>query len=165
MTLTTNAVAGSATESSAPAVDDKGFGDFLSGILPTVAGGLASTVGIDPRIAGQTVSQVMQIFGIGGPGKDFAPAGAKEQALTELRGIITPHLGDPAFRQALEAWLKAAVEPVKAHKEGKAYQPGDLGKSWVTDAFDAVSDAVSSVDWGQVAQVGMRALPFVLAAL
>lgn len=168
MSLTTNAVAGSATEPSAPVVDDKGFddkgfGDFLSSILPTVASTFAPGVGIDPRVAGQTVGQVMQLFGIGGPGKAFAPAVPKEQASAQLRDIITPHLADPAFRQALEAWLKAAVEPVQAHKEGKAYQPGDLDKSWFSDAIDSIGDAVSTVNWGQVAQVGMQALPFVLA--
>jgi hypothetical protein len=53
---------------------------------------------------------------------------------------------------------------VQAHKEGKAYQPSvDLTKNWFTDAVGSIGDAVSSVNWGQVAQVGMQALPFVLS--
>ncbi|WP_369138155.1 hypothetical protein [Modestobacter versicolor] len=158
MTMTMNSPAGTT------ATADKDFFDFLGGILPDVARHAAPTLGIDPRIAGQTVSQVMSIFGIGGPGKAFAPAVPKEQAVAQLKEVVGPHLADPAFAKALGLWMQAAVQPVQAQQQGKAYQP-DLSKSWLSDAWDTVSDAVSGVDWGEVAQVGMRALPLVLAAL
>jgi hypothetical protein len=60
--------------------------------------------------------------------------------------------------KALNAWLKAAIEPVQAQKEGKAFQP-DLSKSWLSDAWDTVSDAASSVDWGQVTKIGCKPCP------
>ncbi|MCA0296924.1 MAG: hypothetical protein LCH96_16760 [Actinobacteria bacterium] len=159
MPLTQTASASSAT--------DKGFFDFLGSVLPSAAGAAASAFGLDPRVAGQTVSQVMGMFGLG---KDFVPAVAKDQALAELKGIVGPHLADPTFNKALGLWMQAAVEPIQASKEGKAYQPSvDLSKSWFSDAWDTVSstvsDVASSVDWGKVTQVGMQALPYVIAAL
>ncbi|WP_214407358.1 hypothetical protein [Pseudonocardia lacus] len=168
MSLTTNALTTSVKGAGLADDPEKGFGDFLSGlggILPGVAQTLAPTVGIDPRIAGQTVSQVLSIFGIG-KGKAFVPAVPKEQAVAQLREIVSPHLNDPAFMTALQAWTKAAVEPVAALQQGKAFQPSvDMTKNWFTDAIDSIGDAVSSVDWGRVAQVGMQVLPVVLAAL
>jgi hypothetical protein len=168
MALTTTAPTSSATGATSYSASDKGWGDFLSSILP----GAASAVGIDPRVAGQTVSQVMSIFGIG---KAFTPQVQRDQAVAQLKEIVTPHLQDPAFAKALGTWMAAAVEPIQAHKEGKEYTP-DLSKSWLSDAWDSVSDAASSVastvsdvasgvNWGQVAQVGMQALPYVIAAL
>jgi hypothetical protein len=148
------------------AAGQKDFMDFLGGILPDLAGTFAPTFGIDPRVAGQTVSQVLSIFGIGGPGKAYTATLPKSQAVSQLQQVVSPHLSDPAFVTALGAWMQAAVEPVQAHKEGKAYQPSvDLEKDWFSDITDSIGDAVSSVNWGQVAQVGMQALPFVLSIL
>jgi hypothetical protein len=172
MALTTTAPTSSATGATSYSASDKGWGDFLSSIFPGAASAAASAVGIDPRVAGQTVSQVMSIFGIG---KAFTPQVARDQAVAQLKEIVTPHLQDPAFAKALGTWMAAAVEPIQAHKEGKEYTP-DLSKSWFSDAWDTVSDAASSVastvsdvasnvNWGQVAQVGMQALPYVIAAL
>jgi hypothetical protein len=172
VSLTTNAPAGSGV--SASTSGQKGFFDFLEGVIPDVASTVAQTVapslGIDPRVAGQSVSQVLSLFGIGGSGKAFTPTVPKQQSLGQLQQLVDPYLGDKAFSTALQQWMRAAVEPVQAHKDGKAYQPSvDLSKSWFDDAFsavsDAVGDAVSSVNWGQVAQVGMQALPYVMAAL
>lgn len=172
VSLTTTAPASSSVSVSTDG--QKGFLDFLGGVLPDVASTVAQTVapslGIDPRVAGQTVSQVLSIFGIGGPDKAFTPTVPKDQSLSQLQQLVTPYLGDKAFSTALQHWMRAAVEPVQAHKDGKAYQPSvDLSKSWFDDAIssigDAVGDAVSSVNWGQVAQVGMQALPYVMAAL
>jgi hypothetical protein len=144
----------------------KDFWDFLGGVIPGVAQAVAPSLGIDPRVAGQTVSQVLSIFGIGGPGKAFTATLPKEQAVSQLQQVVTPHLSDPAFATALARWMQAAVEPVQAHKEGKAYQPSvDLNKNWFDDAINSIGQAVSSVNWGQVAQVGMQALPFVLSLI
>ena len=172
MTMTTNlgSGAGAATVSDA---DQKNWTDFLGGLLPGIAGAVAPSLGIDPRVAGQTVSQVLSIFGIGGPGKAFAPALPKEQATAQLQQIIGPHLNDPVFAAALTKWLMDAVEPVQAHKQGKAYKPSvDLSKDWFSDAIDwvggavdTVGDALSGVNWGQVAQTGMQALPFILSLI
>jgi hypothetical protein len=165
MTLTTNAPVTTGLSTTTTA-DDKGFLDFLSGIVPTVAQTAASAIGIDPRVAGQTVSQVLGLFGIGGPDKAFTPAVPRDQSVAQLKQIVSPYLNDPAFSTALQKWVQAAVEPVQAHKDGKAYTPSvDLSKSWFDDAISSIGDAVSSVNWGQVAQVGMQALPFVMAAL
>lgn len=142
---------------------EKGWLDFLGDVLPAATGFAAQAVGIDPRVAGQTVSQVMHIFGVG---KDFSPTVAKDEALAQLQQVVGPHLADPGFAKALGAWMQAAIEPVQAQKEGKAYQPSvDLSKSWFDDAIGSIGDAVSSVNWGQVAQVGMQALPLVLSVL
>jgi hypothetical protein len=124
----------------------------------------AQSFGIDPRVVGQTVSQVLSVFGIGGRGKAFTAALPKEQAVSQLQQVVAPYLSDPTFVKALNAWLKAAIEPVQAHKEGKAFQP-DLSKSWLSDAWDTVSDAASSVDWSKVGQIGLQALPYVIAAM
>ncbi|RMB60235.1 hypothetical protein [Tessaracoccus antarcticus] len=149
------------TATTPTSAEDKGWMDFFSSIIPSVASTVASTVGIDPRVAGQTVSQVMSIFGIG---KAFTTQVAKDQAVAQLKEIVTPHLDDPAFTKALGMWLQAAIQPIQAHKEGKEYSP-DLSKSWLSDAWDTVTDTVADVDWGQVAQIGMRTLPLVLAVL
>jgi hypothetical protein len=117
-------------------------------------------------VAGQTVSSLLNVFGIGGGGKAFTPSISKDMAVQQVQPILQPYLGDPAFRTALGAWLGAAVEPVQAQKSGKAYQPSvDLSKSWFSDITDSIGDVVSSVDWGRVAQVGMQALPYITAAL
>jgi hypothetical protein len=150
----------SATGSGGP---QKDWEDFLSGLLPGVAQAAAPILGIDPRVAGQTVSQVMSIFGIGGAGKAFTAAIPKEQALSQLQQVVTPYLSTPGFSTALTAWLQAAIEPVQAQQQGKAFQP-DLAKSWFSDAIDSIGSAVSHVPWQQVAQIGMQALPLVLAA-
>jgi hypothetical protein len=166
VTLTTNMPVSAGTSATGSGGGQKDFMDFLGGILPGVAQTVAPSLGIDPRVAGQTVSQVLSIFGIGGPGKAFTPAVPKEQALSQLQQVVTPYLSDPAFSTALERWMQAAIEPVQAHKDGKAYQPSvDLSKSWFDDAINSIGNAVSSVNWGQVAQVGMQALPYVLAAV
>lgn len=174
MTLTTTAPAGASSSVSVSTDGQKGFFDFLDGVIPdlaqTAAQAVAPSLGIDPRVAGQTVSQVLSIFGVGGSGKAFTPAIPKQQTLGQLQQLVTPYLDDKAFSAALQRWMKAAIEPVQAHKDGKAYQPSvDLSKSWFDDAIssigDAVGDAVSNVNWGQVAQVGMQALPYVMAAL
>jgi hypothetical protein len=164
MTLTTNIPVSAGTSATGSDGGEKGLFDFLGGIIPGLAEAAAPSVGIDPRVAGQTVSQVLSIFGIGGPGKAFTPAIPREQVVSQLQQVVTPYLSDPAFSAALERWMQAAIEPVQAHKEGKAYQPSvDLTKNWFTDAVGSIGDAVSSVNWGQVAQVGMQALPFVLS--
>jgi hypothetical protein len=166
ITSTTTAPTTSSSAASAPAGTQKDFFDFLGGLLPNVATTVAPSLGIDPRVAGQTVSSLLNVFGIGGSGKAFSPAISKEMAVQQVQPILQPYLGDQAFRTALGAWLGAAVEPVQAQKSGKAYQPTvDLSKSWFSDITDSIGDAVSSVDWGQVAQVGMRALPYITAAL
>ncbi len=166
MTLTMNQPMSAGTSATATGVDDKGFVDFLGSVLPGIASAGAQSIGIDPRVAGQTVSQIMNLFGIGRPGKAFKAALPKEQAVAQLKEVVTPHLSDPAFAKALGRWLQAAVEPVQAHKEGKAYQPSvDPTKNWFTEALSDIGDAASSVDWGQVAQVGMQALPYLLAVI
>jgi hypothetical protein len=51
-------------------------------------------------------------------------------------------------------------------KQGKAFQPSvDMSKDWFSEAISSIGQAVSSVNWGQVAQVGMQALPFVLSLI
>jgi len=166
MTSTMTAPAASGSATSAPAGSQKDFFDFLGGVIPDIAGQAAQSFGLDPRLAGQTVSQLLNVFGIGGGGKAFSPSISKELAVQQVQPILQPYLGDPDFRKALSAWLAAAVEPVQAQKSGKAYQPSvDMSKSWFSDIVDTVGDAVSHVDWGQVANVGMRALPYITAAL
>jgi hypothetical protein len=163
---TTSTPASAATGTTGSYAGQKGWDDFLAGVLPGIAGTVAQGFGLDPRVAGQTVSQVLSIFGIGGQGKAFTAALPKDQAVSQLQQVVTPHLSDPAFGTALAAWLQAAIEPVQAHKEGKAYQPSvDLDKDWFGDAINSIGHAVSSVNWGQVAQVGMQALPFVLSLI
>ena len=169
MTMTTTSPVSAGTSATGSGGDQKDWEDFLGGLAPGLAQTVAPSLGIDPRVAGQTVSQVLSIFGIGGPGKAFTPALPKDQALSQLQQVVTPYLSDPGFSTALTRWLQAAMEPVQAQKEGKAFQPSvDLSKNWFTDAVssvgDAVSDAVSSVNWGQVTQVGMQVLPRVMAA-
>ncbi len=167
ITQTANAETMTSAES-----DQKDWLDFLGGILPDAAKIAAPSVGIDPRVAGQTVSQILSIFGLGG-GKAFTTTIPADQAVTQLQQLVAPHISDPVFAKALGKWMEAALEPVVAQKEGKAYQPSvDLSKSWFSDATKwvsgAVSDvghAVSSVPWQQVAQVGMQALPIVLSLL
>ena len=162
MTLTMNQPMAASTAGTS----DKDFFDWVRNALPGLAGLAAPALGVDPRVAGQTVSQVLDLFGIGGAGKDFKAALPKEQALTQLKQVVAPHLGDPGFDKALAVWLQAALEPVQAHKQGKGYQPSvDMSKNWFTEAISDIGDVVSSVDWGQVAQVGMQALPFVLSIL
>jgi hypothetical protein len=171
VSMTTTAREDAGTKSAGTSNGEKDFWDALGSVLPGIATTLAPTVGIDPRMAGQTVSQVLNLFGVGGPGKAFTAAIPKGQAASQLQQVVSPHLNDPAFAKALGVWLAAAVEPVQAHKEGKAYQP-DLTKNWLDDiggalsgAVSSVGDFVSGVDWGQVAQVGMQALPYVMALL
>jgi hypothetical protein len=165
VTMTTTSPVSAGTSAAGSGGGQKGFLDFLGGILPGVAQTVAPSLGLDPRVAGQTVSQVLSIFGIGGPGKAFTPALPKEQAVSQLQQVVTPYLSDPAFSTALQKWIQAAIEPVQAHKDGKAYQPSvDLSKSWFDDAISSIGDVVSSVDWRQVAQVGMQILPDVIAA-
>jgi hypothetical protein len=179
VSLTTTAPAGSSVSVSTNG--QKGFLDFLGGIVPDLAESAAQAVapslGIDPRVAGQTVSQVLSIFGVGGGGKAFTPAIPKEQVLGQMQQVVTPYLDDKAFTTALQLWMRAALEPVQAHKEGKAYQPSvDLSKNWFTDAVsavgdavgdavDTVSDAVSNVNWQQVGQIGMQLAPYAAALL
>lgn len=163
MTQTTTSSVSAGTSATGSSGSQKDWEDFLSGLLPGVAQAAAPSLGIDPRVAGQTVSQVMSIFGIGGPGKAFTPALPKEQAVSQLQQVVTPFLSTPGFSTALTAWLQAAIEPVQAQQQGKAFQP-DLTKSWFSDAISSIGDVVSHVPWTQVAQVGMQALPLVLAA-
>jgi len=166
MTSTATAPATSGSASAPAAGTQKDFFDFLGGLIPDVTTAAAQAVGLDPRVAGQAVSSLLNVFGIGGGGKAFTPSISKEMAVQQVQPILQPYLGDPAFKTALSAWLSAAVEPVQAQKSGKAYQPSvDLSKSWFSDIVDTVGDAVSSVNWGQVAQVGMQALPYITAAL
>ena len=40
-----------------------------------------------------------------------------------------------------------------------------MSKDWFSEAISSIGQAVSSVNWGQVAQVGMQALPFVLSLI
>jgi len=163
-TITTNP-ASAATSTAPSAGDQKDWTDFLGGILPDLGGRVAQEFGLDPRLAGQTVSQILNIFGIGGT-KGFSPSLNTKEAVTQLQQVVSPHLSDPVFAKALGAWMKAAIEPVQAQKEGKDYQPSvDLSKNWFTDAVDWVGDQASHVNWQQVAQVGMQALPFVLSVL
>jgi hypothetical protein len=166
VSVTTTSPVSAGTSTTGSDGGQKDFSDFLSSFLPVAAQTAAPSLGLDPRVAGQTVSQVLSIFGIGGPGKAFTPGIPKQQAVSQLQQVVAPYLGDPAFKAALGKWMEAAVEPVQAQKEGKAYQPSvDLSKSWFSDAIDSVGHAVSSVDWGKVAQVGMQALPYVVAAV
>lgn len=148
------------------AISDKDWTDFLSSVAPAVAGGVAQAVGIDPRLAGQTVSQVLSIFGIGGPGKAWTPTLPQDpQRLADLKQLVDQHSGDPGFAPALEKWLSDALEPVRAMKAGKEYQQPDLSKDWFSDAVSSIGNAVSQVNWQQVAQVGMQILPIAAAAL
>jgi hypothetical protein len=166
MTTTATAPATSGSTTSAPAAAQKDIWDFLGNIAPGVAGAAAQEFGLDPRVAGQTVSSLLNVFGIGGGGKAFTAAVPQAQAKAQLEQMLSPHLNDPAFATALATWLQAAVEPVQAHKEGKDYQPSvDLSKDWFTEAINSVGEAIGSVDWGKVAQVGMSTLPYVLALL
>lgn len=170
MTVTTNVspttVPANSSSSVAGEGHEKGFLDFLGGIIPGVAQAAAPVLGIDPRVAGQTVSQVLSVFGIGGGGKAFLPAIPKEQALSQLEQAVTPYLSDQAFTTALGSWLQAAIEPLQATKEGKAYQPSvDLSKSWLSSIADSIGDVVSSVNWDKVGQVGMQLLPLATAIL
>jgi hypothetical protein len=167
MTITATNKAGAGTPTATAGVSDKDWTDFLGSILPTVGGAIGEAVGIDPRVAGQTVSQVLSIFGIGGPGKAYTPALPKDpQRLSDLKQLVSQHAGDPGFVQGLGKWLDDAVAPVRAMKEGKDYQPSvDLSKDWFSEAFNSIGNAVASINWGQVAQVGMQILPYALAAL
>ena len=166
MTLTANTPVNEETSAGGAGAGEKGFFDILGEIVPSLTRAAAPSLGLDPRVAGQTVSQVLRMFGIGGPGKAFTAAIPKDQAASQVRQIVTPHVSDPAFSAALGTWMKAALEPVQAHKEGKDYQPSvDLSKNWFSDAIDSIGHAAASVDWGKVAQVGMQALPYVLAAV
>jgi hypothetical protein len=165
VSVTTTSPASAGTSTTGSGGDQKDWTDFLAQLAPGLAQTVAPELGIDPRIAGQTVSQVLSIFGIGGPGKAFTPAIPKDQALSQLQQVVTPHLSDPGFSPALVKWLQAALEPVQAQKQGKAFQPSvDMSKDWFSDAINSIGHAVSSVNWGQVAQVGMQILPQVLAA-
>jgi hypothetical protein len=166
-TTTTTAAAPPSSSSSAAAatVSDKDLFDVLAGIAPAAAQAIAPEFGIDPRLAGQTVSQVLSIFGIGG-GKGFTPATSKTDAFAAMKEVLAPHVADPQFKTALNAWLKAAVEPARASKQGKDYVPTvDLSKDWFSDAISSVGNALSNVNWGQVAQVGMQVLPYALALI
>jgi len=164
VTVTTTSPASAGTSATGSGGSQKDWTDWLAQLGSSLAGTAATELGIDPRIAGQTVSQVLSIFGIGGPGKAFTPALPKDQAVSQLQQVVAPHLSDPGFSPALLAWLQAALEPVQAHKQGKAFQPSvDMSKDWFSDAINSIGHAVSSVNWGQVAQVGMQALPFVLS--
>ncbi len=165
MTVTTTSPVSTGTSATTAAGDEKGIFDFLGDVLPDLAGTAAQAVGIDPRVAGQTVSQILSIFGIGG-GKAFAPGLPKDQAVSQLQQILTPQLlSDPTFKAALTKWMQAAIEPIQAQKENKEYKPSVPleNKDWFGDAINSIGHAVSSVNWGQVAQVGMQALPFVLS--
>lgn len=162
MSMTTNSPT-TTTGTAASTVDEKGWTDFLDDILPDVVKPVAESFGIDPRIAGQAMGQVLDIFGIGG-GKAYQPAVSQDQAKAQLKQLVAPHLGDQEFKKALSAWLKVATEPVAAQKAGKAYRP-DLQKDWFSDAFDWVGEQVSNVDWGEVGKVGLQALPYVMAAI
>jgi hypothetical protein len=168
VSVTTTSQASAGTSAAGPGVNQKGWGDLFGDIIPDIVGPIAQGFGIDPRVAGQAASQVMSIFGIGGAGKAFTAAVPKEQAVSQLQQIVAPCLGNPTEVKALNAWLKAAIEPVQAHQGGKAFQP-DFSKSWLSDAWDTVTDTVSdvasSVDWGKVGQIGLQALPYVIAAI
>ena len=114
---TTNPVTAPSSETGSDG-NQKDLLGFLNTILPGAAETVAPNLGIDihPGVIGQTVSQVLDIFGIG-RGKAFTPAVTKEQAVSQLQQALTPYLSDPDFMQALAAWLRAAIEPVQAQKE------------------------------------------------
>jgi hypothetical protein len=160
----TSTSAESAGAGTAGSAYEKGWGDLFSDIIPDIVGPVARGLGVDPRVAGQAASQVMSIFGIGGAGKAFTASVPKADAVAQLQQIVAPCLANPAETKALNAWLKAAVEPVQAYQGGKAFQP-NYSKSWLSDAWDSVADTVSDVDWGKVGQIGLQALPYVIAAL
>lgn len=162
MTMTPPVSAASSATGTADGTD-KDFTDFLGSILPGAAETVASDVGIDPRLAGQTVSQVLHLFGVGGPGKDFTPTVPQTQVRSQLQQLLSPYIVDQPFREALGVWLKAAIEPIQAQKTGKDYTP-DLSKSWFSSIVHTISDAAKKVDWGQVAKIGMQAVPYVIAA-
>jgi hypothetical protein len=165
VSVTTTSPVGAGTSAAGSDAGQKDFLDFLGGILPGAAETVAPTLGLDPRVAGGTVRDILNIFGIGA-GKAFTTAVPKDQAVSQLQQVVTPYLSDPAFRTVLGRWMQAAIEPVQAQKEGKAYQPSvDMSKNWFTDAVDSIGDAISKVDVQQVVQVGMRALPYVVAAV
>lgn len=175
MSVTTTSTASAGTSAAGSGAYEKGWGDLFGSLVPSIVGPVAQGLGIDPRVAGQAASQIMSIFGIGGAGKAFTAAVPKEQAVSQLQQIVAPCLGNPAEVKALNAWLKAAIEPVQAYQGGKAFQP-DFSKSWLSDAWDTVtetvsdvagtvSDAASSVDWGKIGQIGLQALPYVIAVL
>lgn len=168
MSGTTTSTGGAGASTAGSVSYEKGWGDLFADIVPSIAGPIAQGFGIDPRVAGQAASQIMSIFGIGGSGKAFTAAVPKGQAVSQLQQIVAPVLGNPAETKALNEWLKAALEPVQAYQGGKAFQP-DFSKSWLSDAWDSVTDTVgdlaSSVDWGKVGQIGLQALPYVIAAL
>ena len=66
MSITTTIPAPTDGQTSAsPGQQDKDWLDFLGGVLPSVASSAASQFGIDPRLAGQTVSSVLGAFGTG----------------------------------------------------------------------------------------------------
>lgn len=164
MTTTMSSPVSPGTTATGTGGNQKGFLDFIGGILPDVAGTVATGFGIDPGIAGQAMSQVLNIFGIGGPGKAFTPALPKDQLVSQLQQVVNPHLSDPDFMAALTAWLRAAIEPAKAYQVGKDYQP-DPTKNWFGDAVSSIGHAFSSVDPAQVAKIGLQALPFVIPLL
>ena len=173
MTITQNFSAPAAPSASTSTdTPEKAWTDWLNSLLPDVASTVAPSLGIDPRVAGQTVSQILSIFGLGG-GKAFKTVVPQDQAVTQLQKLVTPHISDPVFANALGKWLEAALEPIQAQKEGKDYTPStDLEKNWFTDATNWVTHAaqdvghaVSQVPWQQVAQVGMQALPIVMSLL
>src|SRR5690348_10003156 len=117
VSVTTTSPVGAGTSAAGSDAGQKDFLDFLGGILPGAAETVAPTLGIDPRVAGQTVSSVLSIFGIGGPGKAFTPALPKEQAVSQLQQLVAPYLSDQNFRTVLGRWMQAAIEPVQAQKE------------------------------------------------
>jgi len=164
MTTTMSSPVSPGTTATGTGGDQKGFLDFLGGIIPDVVGTVETGLGIDPGVAGQAMSQVLSIFGIGGPGKAFTPALPKDQIVSQLQQVVNPHLSDPDFMAALAAWLRAAIEPAKAYQAGKDYQP-DPTKSWFSDAVSSIGHALSSVNPVQVAQVGLQALPWVMSFL
>jgi len=162
VTITTNMPTSVGSTATASDAGQKGWEEFLGDILPGFAGTVAQNIGIDPRVAGQTVSQILNIFGIGGSGKAFNPTLSKGDAVSQLQQLVTPYLTDPSFVTGLQRWLQLAIEPVQAHKEGKAYQPSvDLSKDWLQD----IGNTLSSVNWSQVAQVGMQTLPWLLTLI
>jgi hypothetical protein len=168
MTMTTTTTRPVTAGPSAPGSDgsQKDFFDFLGGILPDAAQAAAPSLGIDPRVAGQTVSQVLSIFGIGGPGKAFTATIPKEQAVSQLQQLLTPYLSDPASRALLGRWMQAALEPVQAQKEGKDYRPSvDWSKSWLDDAFDTIGDVITSDSAQTLFRAAMDALPYAVALL
>jgi hypothetical protein len=165
VTTTSPASASAGTGAAEPDGAPKDFSDFLGTILPGLATTVAPDLGIDPRVAGQTVSEILNIFGVSGPGKAFTPTTLqKGQAISEIQQVVTPHLSDPNFMTALQHWMLAALEPVQAQQQGKAYQPSvPMDKSWLGDALNTIGQAASSI-LPVVTQVGMQILPMVLAA-